>query len=373
MLFSRCGVGRDGRESQPGRFVPVRRRQLVISRRVRREVPIGVGEDASHIGVEPCLVRRIGVSAVRRQPIEAPLERAHGAVGRRDRGEPSFPGVKERCEHRHRIRGHRRPATAPVSHASVKRIGSPDYAEDSPRMWGSHASAMPSSSGVWPCLPTSCSPAGRPACVVPQGIEIAGCPVTLNGCVRRSMRFLTGSATPSIVTDGRANHRCLNRQRRREQHIVRTERTVHDRTEHVSSAQRTQIVLRQHIPSGFEPLADARAVAFRHALERLAVVHGRFREHDREVHGSDRVGVRERDFLDQSASSGQPLPSGVNQRRNVRLQARREIAAEHADADPVRSDADARAPAHRRRSPRCRRRRHRRPSSRADQRDRASG
>ena len=100
------------RKSQPGRFVPLGRRQFVIGRRVGREVSVGVGEDGLHLRVQPRLVRHFTMDPVRGQPIEAPVERTHSAVGRRDRGKTPFPGVKEGCEYWHWIPRPLAPPTA---------------------------------------------------------------------------------------------------------------------------------------------------------------------------------------------------------------------------------------------------------------------
>ncbi len=64
----------------------------------------------------------------------------------------------------------------------------------------SQRAARASSARVAPGRPASCNPAGRPGAASPIGSVIAGWPVRLNTCVRRSVAFRTATRWPSIST-----------------------------------------------------------------------------------------------------------------------------------------------------------------------------
>src|SRR5215217_3033849 len=88
-------------------------------------------------------------------PIVAPFEGAHESVALADRCELLLPAMKIIANHE--------------------------------LIAASAASAACTRAGVRPLWPTSCRPIGIPSRVRPHGIEIAGCPDRLKGCVQRSL------------------------------------------------------------------------------------------------------------------------------------------------------------------------------------------
>src|SRR5439155_19445096 len=66
---------------------------------------------------------------------------------------------------------------------------------------GSQVRATLSRASVCIRQPTNWTAHGIPADVRPDGIEIAGWPVTLKSCVSRSIRFLTGSVVAPASTE----------------------------------------------------------------------------------------------------------------------------------------------------------------------------
>ena len=98
-----------------------------------------------------------------------------------------------------------------------------------------------------------------PSDVAPHGIEIAGCPVTLNNCVSRSISARTGSAR-AVDDDGfGADRRRGNRQRREDERVAPGERGVDLAAQQLSALHRPHVVLREHVPSQPRAAAARRA------------------------------------------------------------------------------------------------------------------
>ena len=161
-------------------------------------------------------------------------------------------------------------------------------------------------------VPTSCSPHGKPARVVPHGSEIAGWPVRLNSCVSRSMTLRTGSLDATDLHGCGADRRRGNRDCRQHQRVVAGQRAVHLAARTCATLQCPDVVLGEHVARHLQSQANGRRVAIGHRFQRVRVVRRGIAEHEVHVDRwrcSPRVGMSTSPIVAPPARKRSSVPS----------------------------------------------------------------
>ena len=130
---------------------------------------------------------------------------------------------------------------------------------------------------------------------------MAGCPVTLNAWVSRSITLRTGWVDDPTWTVLAPMSGAGIGQRRQHQRIVLRERGVHFARQRFAADERANVVFRQHVASHFQPQAHRFGVPLRHRVERGRVIRGRIRQLDVQIDRSDVSRVRDLDVVDADA------------------------------------------------------------------------
>ena len=270
------------------------------------------------------------------KPVEAPLERPDDAVGR---GSASCRSQswKNRANTIANRTTHR--VACPSRDPLAGSPGEPLAYGPTPATGPFDRRAVSISARVRRRAPTTCRPTGRPS-AAPHGIVMAGCPVRLNSCVRRSVRLRTLSVLPSMSMRRRADRLRGDRQRRQEQRADLLDDLVDLAPEHGASLLRAHVVLAEHVAAHLEPDPHVvRVVVRRRASSVSAWYGGGLGEHGGQVDGRDLGRRAQLHVVDLRARAHAARPPPVERQAHAGLEPCSKYPRSRANFRPRRSPA----------------------------------
>ena len=134
-----------------------------------------------------------------------------------------------------------------------------------------------------------------------------------------------------------ADERRRNRQRRQHQCVVARQHRAHVLPKNVTHVERVAVVGGRDQPAHLQPLTHGSRVLFGHPLERGSMIRKCVREHDVEVRGGDRLGVRNCDVRDMRAGRTQAFECLIEPPSHLVVQQIEEVGTRDGQAQAAQS------------------------------------